>query len=286
MNNNVIRELPKAETAAILELIWNKKEDIENDSFNKVIRDDIFRLLENQCIVVYFPQEEEDNNGFNVKYYLHGELRYFVYINTAQYKEKQIFTAAHELGHIWDLLRWMEEKGFTGDEEWKELVINRFAAELLMPIDEFKDFARKVSTDIRGRYKGNSKAAVKVVHIITALMNEFFCPYKSVVYRLYELGLIHNNNVKSLLNNQEIIEKLSSAIAVEQGYSRIYRPPDNLKWIVGLKDYLDQAKQQEAMPEKWLESFYDLFNFDKPHQGDKFDVSLPEDINIGGETDA
>jgi len=286
LKNNEIRELPKAEVAAILDFLLSKKEDIEHGSFNKVIRDDIFRLLEKQCIVVYFPKKDEDNNGFNVKYYMRGKLMHFVYINTAQHKEKQIFTAAHELGHIWDLMGWMKGNCFTGDEEWNEWVINRFAAELLMPMDEFKEFTQKAITNIRGRNEGYSVTVGIMVHIITAIMNEFFTPYKSVVYRLYELGFIGKKSVAVLLSNYDAIEKLSSTIAQEQGYSRLYRSPDNLKWIVDLKNLLDQAKSQEALPEKWIESFYRLFDFDETRQSDTFEISLTEDVNIGGEADA
>ena len=286
MENFIMCELSEAEIGAILEFLESKKEEIELYSFNKVLRDDIFRLLEKQCIVVYFPKESEENNGFNVKYYMRGKLSHFVYINTAQHKEKQIFTAAHELGHIWDLLGWMEQKGFMGGEDWKECIINRFSAELLMPADEFMVFTRKAIANIRGYKQGQSITVGKMVHIITAVMNEFFCPYKSVVYRLYELGTISKISAEILLSNHDAISKLSENLAREQGYSRIYQPPDNLKWIIDLKELLDQAKIQEAMPEKWLRSFYSLFEFNEPLQGDTFNASLPEDLNIGGEADA
>ena len=286
LENYLICELSDNEVDAIRRFIKSKEDEIKRDSFNTILRDDIFRLLaKHECVVVFFPKGDEDNNGFNVKYFVSNEWKHFVYINTAQYKEKQIFTAAHELGHVWDIIAWMNKEGLSGDEEWEEVVINRFAAELLMPVGEFNKFTEKIIGEICEESGKQSVSGGDVIHAITAIMNEFFTPYKSVVYRLYELGFMSKINAEALLCNHEAFHELSRLIAHEKGYSRLYQPPDERKWIDGLKDMLDRAKNNNAMPEKWLESFYNLFDLEQTRNDDKIAESFPDIINIGGETD-
>jgi len=72
---------------------------------NQLLREDVLDLLDMYCTVIYYPLENESNNGFHITGIPHknGEEQHFVYINTSQTIEKQIFTAAHELGHIWEV---------------------------------------------------------------------------------------------------------------------------------------------------------------------------------------
>ena len=114
-----------------------------NVHLNTVLREDIFPLLDRICTVVYFPIDDKENNGFHVSYPFRGQDIDFVYINTAQDREKQIFTAAHELGHIWELDKHLSaECKLQMDTEYCERIMNRFAAELLMPMDIFLEYAR------------------------------------------------------------------------------------------------------------------------------------------------
>jgi len=274
--------------SAILSFI--KEKDLKKIGFfNKVLRDDIFHLLESQdCIVLYYPKDNENNNGFHVKHPLRGELKKFVYINTAQLKETQIFAAAHELGHIWGIIEYMNEQGFDGDgeDDWDERIINRFAAELLMPKKEFIYFLKREFDRIKDQ--NNNMQIIDIISIITAIMNEFLTPFKSVVRRFFELEEMSKEIAQMLLDEYDdgIIREYSEKIAREQGYNRLYkRPPDRLKHIDGLKEFLDKAKEKEAMPEKWLRAIFALFDFDYDAVIDK---SLSENINIfeGGSVDA
>ena len=289
LKNNELHMLHRDQVSVILSFI-EEKNFIGDGVFNKVLRDDIFYLLESQdCIVLYYPLESEDNNGFHVKHPIHGELKKFVYINTAQFKETQIFAAAHELGHLCGIIEYMKEKGFNGDGEdnWEERIINRFAAELLMPKIEFKFSFDREFAKIEDQNQHYGTPIINVVSFITAIMNEFLTPYKSVVRRFYELGAISEESALLFLEGYDdgIIREYSKIIAKEQGYNRLYQPPDRLKYINGLKEFLDQAKKEEAMPEKWLISMYKLFDLDFDAIIDK---SLSENIDIfkGGSVDA
>lgn|GEM_PF-545522 len=289
MNN--VHVLDIEQVKAIREFLIIKDDLIRDGSFNKVLRDDIFQLLESQdCIVLYYPLENEENNGFHVEYPYRGELKHFVYINTDQFKETQIFTAAHELGHIWKIIEFMQENGFSGDDEWEERVISRFAAELLMPKDEFRSFAIKEIVVSKKQYTKKQLPMTSIIRIVTAIMNEFFTPFKSVVHRLYELMIISEKLANTLLEKYDTGEyrDYSMIVANEQGYNRLYQTPDKLlKHIDGLKELLDEAKNNNAMPEKWLASMYSLFDYEFDRQDITLGVSLPDDISIieGGDID-
>jgi hypothetical protein len=118
-------------------------------------------------------------------------------------------------------------------------------------------------------------------------MNEFLTPFKSVVRRFYELGVFTKETALLFLEGYDdgIIREYSKIIAKEQGYNRLYQQPDMLKHINGLKEILDKAKKEDAMPEKWLISMHKLFDLDFDTIIDK---SLSENINLlkGGSVDA
>ena len=105
---------------------------------NPIVRSDIFEILDNICVVLRYPLDnDEEANGIHVERWIKGE-KDFVFINTSNSIEKQIYTAAHELGHVWKI----DEKVLAEVDETvdSEAIINRFAAELLMPSEIFKKF--------------------------------------------------------------------------------------------------------------------------------------------------
>lgn len=268
----------------IRSFIEEKKKDISDACLNyPIIRDDIFSLFdEDKCIVIYYPLVDRDNNGFNVSYRYNGKTIDFVYINTAQYKEKQIFTAAHELGHIWKVESWIKEKTHKEiDYELGERIVNRFAAELLMPENEFSSCTAREMKQV--------KTFGDLIQAVTALMNEFFTSYKSVVYRLYELRMISGKTGTVLFGKTERlpmnkIEEVSIRTAQEKGYSRLYQK-DDYYYIDGLKDLLDEAKEKEAFSESWIDTFYEKFGLKSTKQDGALEEPLPDEENGGGDPD-
>ena len=104
---NAFHDFDKEVVAAIRQHI---KSRVEGDGLKDVfpipcLRDDVFEVLNRYCTVIYYPSEDSSNRGFHVKEYLihNGKEQNFVFINTSQTLEKQVFTAAHELGHIWQI---------------------------------------------------------------------------------------------------------------------------------------------------------------------------------------
>ncbi len=243
----------------IKKCIEKHQDDIKRVCINKLIRDDIFPLLDENCTVVYYPSNDISNNGFHTNYITESGTIHFVYINTSQHMEKQIFTAAHELGHIWDIVTQIDS---TATYEYTERIINRFASELLMPEQEFTSF---IEQEIKVYLKDSKEIEVfDMMYVITAAMNYFFTSYKSIVYRFYELGFLSEDNCRGLWEgrNSYSLEKLlqiSKDIASEKGYTRLYKI-DNRCSIKGLKELLDKAYLNEQFSKEWLDSFYTKFN--------------------------
>lgn len=131
------------------------------------------------------------------------------------------------------------------------------------------------------------KTIIGLIRIITALMNEFLTPFKSVVYRLYELRIITDATVAYFLQNYDegSYKSYSKIVAKEQGYSRLYKEPDHLKHIDGLKELLDKARDENTMPEKWLDSMYTKFEFERNCQERALETSLLDGIGIHEEGD-
>lgn len=211
---------------------------------NTAIRDDIFRILEEKCTVIYYPLENEKNRGFHIKKIVKNKLEDFVYINTAKPIAEQIFTAAHEFGHIFEVADKVWRKmGYSGNptEKEEENITNRFAAELLMPADAFK----KVFL-VHMREVGIKNGKVKLddlVRVIVMQMNAFLVPYEAVRRRLVETGLMQQNAAdyletkgKEILHLVEILTKYQNSY-LEKG--------TGIKTISGIRELIEKAETRE-----------------------------------------
>lgn len=242
--------------------------------FNKLIREDILRLLDRECIVVYYPIDDSESNGFHKTYRMNGRNYHLVFINTSQYREKQIFTAAHELGHVWKVDRYLKKKlGREFDFDTCERLMNRFAAEMLMPEEIFRQYVEREMERARDRNlektpeRGRIITVADMIGIVVGAMNEFFVPYKSVLYRLYELELSSEKGARILWGENEMLPKADidaycEKYAKEQGYDRLFKQ-DGRKLIDGLKERLDQASADDVLPEEWLDAFYKRFDLQR-----------------------
>ena len=62
------------------------------------------------CVVLYYPLEEESIDGCHIEKPVNGHMEQFVFINSNNTRERQAFSAAHELGHIWQVDKRLEKK--------------------------------------------------------------------------------------------------------------------------------------------------------------------------------
>ena len=102
---NEIKSLPTDVITAIKEFVLQNNLNTDN-----LLRDEIFSVLEQYCTVLYYPQENEENDGCHIKRLVNDKIVNFVFINTHKSIEKQVFTAAHELGHILNLSDFFSRK--------------------------------------------------------------------------------------------------------------------------------------------------------------------------------
>lgn len=227
----------------------------ENDLVNKdIIRDDVFNVLQGlpNCIVVYYPLDTEANedgcDGCHVIRTVKGIKKQLVFINTSNTRERQAFSVAHELGHIWNVdgqLAEILKKPVDNVEE----VINRFAAELLMPEGIFKEYALEKINDIKGK-----DLVIKVsdfIKLIVYLMNCFFVPYKAVVLRLVETEIIDQTASKLLLRYKE--SEYVKSIMCEEQYTRLGIITRNIS-VPNIVDKIDEIESRGLFSKNKIEA--------------------------------
>jgi len=182
---------------------------------NSIIGENIFNIVTNFASkkeipleILSYPFNDDELWAFTLK--KRGTI--FVCINTELPVSKQIFAAAHELYHIYrysknvdnaenSMASLLDSK--TADEcaESKEDVeANAFAALLLTPEQLLQD---QIS------FFNISKESPTIDDIL-ALMDSFGIPYKAIVLRLYECGLIKKAKALELLSVEGVeVEKRS-----------------------------------------------------------------------------
>ena len=234
----------KMDWEKIVEQIPTAIEKVRKDYVlnNMIIKDDIFGILEKHCTVVYYPIEDEINCGFHTKRFVKDKLEDFVYINTAKSVAEQVFAAAHELGHVWGVATQVWElAGERGVLESKieERIINRFAAELLMPAKEFRKtfwvHMEKLGLD------SNKLRLVDMIRVMVLQMNDYMVPYESVRRRAIETKIITQKIGDVLLKNEETILPLVNAFSKDQ--NTMLDRVTAKKTIPGLRDLLETVEK-------------------------------------------
>ena len=229
----------------------------KNNLFNLILRNDVFMLLEAQdCTVLYYPLDDKIE-GFRVQKYVNGKEEEFIYINTAKAEDIQIFTAAHELGHLINI-----DKIVCNEVEWKnplkkvrEDIIDRFAAELLMEKETFiKLFIAKGKNyvDQQGMISGEN-----MLRTIAYLMDTFMVPYDSVVRRLWETERINENVRDLLLDKKNVSESLIEKAIEEGNYKRL--KPTKIKSFGCLTQYLKKLDEAGEISERRLQKIMNVF---------------------------
>lgn len=205
------------ETVAVIRKIVDEKRR-EEHIVNQVIRDDVFALLEKHCIVLYYPLEDDKIEGCHIIKPLGTVEEQFVFINTTKAVQEQTWTAAHELGHVWKVDCDVKDKLKRPDLD-SEDVVNRFAAELLLPESIFR-------TEIQQRlqeygHQGSTMSTETMVRLVTYLMNYFCTPYKAVIRRFIELSYIEESSEEAFLQGFQKQETLYQRLRSEKQYTRL-----------------------------------------------------------------
>jgi Zn-dependent peptidase ImmA (M78 family) len=162
------------------------------------LKEEVFDLLERVGTLIFFPFEETHLWGV---YVYKNEKDYFI-INTSIEIEKQVFAAAHELAHSFDLAKvnfeivtsdlmteYVDSKEFGSVLKKADMIANRFSAELLVGTKKLLEKFEELPETYNERVKA------------VLLSDIFLVPYKTIIKRFAEIGI---------LKEQGIIEELLS----------------------------------------------------------------------------
>ncbi|MCM1056034.1 MAG: ImmA/IrrE family metallo-endopeptidase [Firmicutes bacterium] len=190
----------------------------EEKIINQVIRDDVFALLEKHCVVLYYPLEDDKIEGCHIIKPLGTKEEQFVFINTTKAVQEQTWTAAHELGHVWKVDRYVKTTLDRPDLD-SEDIVNRFAAELLLPSSLFN---AEIEQRLREYdHHGSVMSTETMVRLVTYLMNYFCTPYKAVIRRFIELDYIKEDSESTFLQGFQKHEALYQRLMQENHYTRL-----------------------------------------------------------------
>lgn len=276
--SNIPEELPKVVVDEIIRFINENSAFLEAGSAMPLGKH-IFDIIEKKCLVVYYPIEDaqEENDGFlfqNVPL-KNGDTINIVFINTYQTQEKQVFAAAHELGHYMKVAQTVNSKCGTSISE--ELIVNRFAAELLMPQPDFMAY---FSNLLRKKSGNLTDVSIKIVlDVIVETMNHFSVPYNAVVIRLVEVGYIKRKTGCALADGNESIslESIKRYIdkVISNGQFENLRISSMKKEIKDLETILNKAEKEHGVSDVKIRRLRDAFGI-VPNM----DTLLKENINI------
>ena len=253
-----------------------RSQDIENI----VLRDEIFPLLQKQkCVVLYYPigdpTREKFCDGCNTTRTINGEQVHMVFINTQNTVERQVFTAAHELGHI---LRIAEDSANRKkiDQDSIEEATNRFAAELMMPRKSFIMQVKKFLSDNRLNTKRISMK--NFLRLVVYLMEYFFMPFRAVLLRIYEMKFIDSTAMENALQYKKSLE-IDNIIKEEQ-YTRL-RQVNKRKSMSNLPEYLQKMQKMGRGNTVKIENICRMFDVENILKTD----DLSQEISIRRDTD-
>ncbi len=249
--NKIIGVMPQVVNSVRSEYVVN----------NTIIKDDIFRILERHCIVVYYPfPEEKKNRGFHIKRFMNGDLKDFVYINTAHNTAEQIFAAAHELGHVWRVVDKVWDILGSDEEitdEIEEKIVGRFAAELLMPEAEFKKtfFVHLEELNLKTTHIRREE----IIRVMVMQMSDYMVPYEAVRRRMIETHIISDSIGKMLSFEEDhwindIVESYLKDI------NTAIKTTSMNKSIPGLRDLIEKAEHSGAVSEYVLSKIKEDFS--------------------------
>lgn len=261
----------------IVDIIQEVSNKIKEESgLPDIVKNTIFDILEQKCTVIYYPLKNEKNRGFHIRKLVNDKLEDFVYINTEKTAEQQIFTAAHELGHIYNVYAMVVEKGFQrgikldiNNQDYEEKVTDRFAAELLMPEVEFKELTMLYSKEL-----GLSKevSVVEMLKLIAKLMNQFMSPFDAVRKRLREIKVIDDTADAFLSKNK--VEYGSVIEFLKRDENSLINIKTDIKTISGLREFIEEADRRPDIDKTLIKKIKSEFSLEDIELNDGINISL------------
>lgn len=236
---------------------------------------DLFEECERQGYkLLRYPLGEEANLGFVLK----KDMDIVIFTNTSSRLSREIFTLAHEIGHV--ILHMRNSSSFIDDDatisdrnaDQIEQEANYFAACLLMPgdeVDKFLDFEID-------EYNQRNLSAMD----IAKLMSEFKVSFEMAINRLESLNKIDVNK-KITLNNDRNEIRVSRLLKNIGDNSHLNEPSNNIFIPYEYMDYAIFNYNHNAIPEETLIETLKCYNLSIDDIQDRLDdkSSMNEDID-------
>ena len=165
---------------------------------NVPIGSDIRLLLEKKDILLCeypYPDTEGTHTYGNITWFKTEEDTItFIGLNTSSYYDEQIFAIAHEIYHYTT----KTGKAYTPNMDYEDTLTekqaDRFAAELLLPVEALIDA-------VMGTFNDSDMFRIsdnKVLRFIARIHCDWWLPYQSIVNRLYEEKIISEEQYERL----------------------------------------------------------------------------------------
>jgi Zn-dependent peptidase ImmA (M78 family) len=260
----MVYDCPKT-VYAIQNFIKEKKKNNRLPSSKTPIREDVFSIIETESILLYYPLDDPGVKGCHVERMIGDELKHFVFINTTKPVEEQTWTAAHELGHVWGIDKEIVYEK-TGEEVDKENIVNRFASELLFPKDIFRK-SKESYFEIKNLNEENLSKN-EFVGLITYMMNYFCAPYKAVIRRFVELGMIERDNEAKYIGAFEANKEYYNQLLLENYYTRLGYITKSCQ-MSNISDDLVFLEREGSVSEEHLKEYRKLFKLKEESIGDE-----------------
>lgn len=215
---------------------------------------DLFKECERSGYkLLRYPLGEDADLGFALK----REDDIIIFINSSIRLSREIFTLAHEIGHV--ILHLNGEQPFIDNnatiggrsEDEKEQEANYFAACLLMPSDEVDRFIDLELPD----FDKNGLSGMDIARI----MSEFNVSYDVALNRLESLGKIDSNQ-KTRLETERTEKRVGNLLRSIGGNARLNIAGNEIVIPYEYIDYVIYNYNHKAIPKETLEKVLECYN--------------------------
>lgn len=217
-----------------------------------------------------YPLGEEADLGFTLK--KDGDT--IIFTNTSSRLSRELFTLAHELGHI--ILHMEQSSSFIDttmtisgkSTDEKEQEANYFAACLLMPADEIEKFFDLELENL----EQNGLSAMDIARI----MSEFNVSFDMVLNRLENLNKI-NSKERIALDNERNQKRVGNLLRSVGGTSRLNEASKEIAIPHEYIDYVIYNYNHQAIPVETLEKALEYYHLTIEDISDKVVASSSQE---------
>ncbi len=253
---------------------------IKSDSFRRKCKVGLYGIINifDECKragykLLRYPLGENADLGFTLK--KDGDI--VIFTNTSIRLSREIFTLAHEIGHV--ILHLEGAVPFIDDSvtisgrslDEKEQEANYFAACLLMPSDDVERFLDLELQDL----KKNGLSAMNIARI----MSEFNVSFDMALNRLENLGKIDTNE-KIRLDNEKNEKRVGNLLRSVGGNTRLNDVSNDIDIPYEYIDYVIFNYNHNAIPQETLEKALEYYQLTLEDISDQLVTQIKEDDDL------